>query len=105
MKKYQIIIGCLFIALGLYFGLKNIDLNIAVKNDLPSQGITEKLLQEKFQEYENWGYGNGLAMPKRILGENEAFKKWGWNYDKDLTCEKVVDEMYELGQEKAIRPD
>ncbi len=106
MKKYQTLIGCLLIAIALYFGLNSIDIKIEVKNESSSQSIQEKLFQEKLEAYQDWGYNNGLAMPKRILGENEWFKKMGIStYDPNLTCEQVVDEMYETGLKNAVRPD
>jgi hypothetical protein len=106
MKKYQTIIGCLLIAIALYFGLSSIDIDIEVKNTSSPQSIQEKLIQEKFQAYQDWGYYNGLAMPKRILSENEWFKKTGDNnYDPNLTCEQLIDEMYDIGYKNANRPD
>ena len=89
-----------------------VEVKIEIKNDLEypvltttPQNIQEKLLQEKFKEYQDWGYYNGLAMPKRILGENEWFESMGWEYNKNLTCEKIIDDMYELGQKNVRRPD
>jgi hypothetical protein len=67
-------------------------------NHRPSQQITFEVnndwIEKIAYEREMWGYANGLAMPSRIIGEQ--------NYLPDLpqkSCEEIVGELYDMAQE------
>ena len=105
MKKEKIkLIGIILIALAIYLGLGQIKIEISTPtpNVVIDDNLSQKLYQKKLKEYQDWGYANGLTMAKRILKENEQFRERGWE-DEILTCEQIVNDLYEAGYQKAIK--
>lgn len=62
----------------------------------------DKIIKEKYEIYELWGYYNGLMMPRRVVSENEWFKEKGLSYDSNMTCESVIDDLWNLGSKRII---
>lgn len=104
-KELIILLGFLIIGTALYLGISKIEVRPKIIIEPEFKTLGEELIQEKYNDYEMWGYYNGLVMPKRILSENEFFKEKGWSYNRDMTCESVVEELYQLGLKHYIRPD
>ena len=87
MKKEDIIIFFLVCIIGLLIWT-NRRSEQSVVFEINNDWI-EKIAKER----EEWGYANGLAMPLRIIGEQNYFPNL-----PQKSCEEIVGEMYDLAQ-------
>jgi len=111
-----ILIASLIIAYGLYISLSNKE-KIIERISIPESYLPMPPCEPWdggdywCKPYVDWGYANGLVIPKRILSEN-SFVREIENYserERGLklnnepleTCDKVVDDLYETGHQIA----
>ena len=112
----MILIASLIISYGLYAGLSNREKAIE-RISIPESYLPMPPCEPWdggdywCKPYVDWGYANGVVMPKRILSEN-SFVREIENYserERGLklnnepleTCDKVVDDLYETGHQIA----
>ena len=111
-----ILIASLIIAYGLYISLSNKE-KIIERISIPESYLPMPPCEPWdggdywCKPYVDWGYANGLVIPKRILSENSfvreienySKKERGLEQNKESleTCDKVVDDLYETGHQIA----
>ena len=112
----MILIASLIISYGLYAGLSNREKAIE-RISIPESYLPMPPCEPWdggdywCKPYVDWGYANGLVMPKRILSENNfvreienySRKEKGLVLNNELlkTCDEIVNELYESNSPKA----